>query len=395
MPYDGRQLERELIRGALNEREQALLDMMFFTGPDEEKSRALFDGLDLDTESVVFQLILAVWGNACGWKDFPAEILPRIRGVYRYYQVDCGMKYTWLAGVLRALEEAGIRAMLLKGGAMYVYYRRGSSRMMDDFDLAVPEKDFDRAAAIIASMGCERDEGAPWSSTFLAKVYGRYTYLDLHKRIFKYSEGADAQLWARAVPVEFQGARVLVPCPEDMLFHMLDNQARNYFINEHPERRIKWIFDCCTVWDQYPAALRPERLRELSVPFCNTRYVQLALRILAARLPGLFPAGKLEESFPADRAYYTWIARGIAYRDAHTAARKYPDGASLTPRYLLTTARRWVTQYRLLRPDLREQYGHITFLRFFLRQSECGTLGGALRRYIPRLSLRNGPPPSD
>ena len=83
MPYDGKKSERELIRGALNEREQALLDMMFFTGPDGEKSRVLFDGLDPDTESVVFQLILAVWGNACGWKDFPAEIIPRIRGVYR------------------------------------------------------------------------------------------------------------------------------------------------------------------------------------------------------------------------------------------------------------------------------------------------------------------------
>ena len=388
MGNNGPAFEQTLIRESLTQRDKALMLALFFGESGEQNMRTIFEDLDLDTESIVFQLALSMLGFQSGWESFPPEVIPRVKGLHRYYQVDCAMKFSWLSGILHALDQAGIPAMLVKGGAMYVHYRKGSPRLMDDFDLAVPEKDFERAAEMIRHLGCKQVGSSAWAVTFQEKVFGRTGYIDLHRRAFKNNEASDARLWENAVQAEFQGTKVLVPAPEDMLLHLLDNQIRNLLYNEYPERRIKWVFDCLTLREAFPDVLRPDALRARSETFCDTYYIQLAIRMLSAWFPGLFPEGEQEKSFPADAGYRNWLRRAAAFHSSFIAADRYPPGSPLTPRHLLLASRRWIREYRFMGPELSAQYGNISLMGYVLRQTGNGTLGSALKNYVPRLSLR-------
>ena len=388
MAHRGEALEQELIRGALTGRERSLIRILFFHTQDEADYRNLFDGLDPDQENICFLLTLSVLGFSTGWARFPAELVPRLKGIHRYYQVDAAVKFAWLAGILKCLEAEGIPVMHLKGGAMYVYYRKGSPRIMDDFDAAVPAELFDKAASLLEAQGCERVRSSPWADTFQATVLGRRTSIDLHRRILKNAPDADRPIREHALHAVFQGMPVCVPSPADMFLHLLDNQARNLFFHEHPGRRIKWISDCCRILEAYPDSVTPAILRELSERCHDTFHVTLALRILSARLPEIFPRRDVEEAFPVSREYYDWIVRGIAFRDSYTAVCAYPGNGPLTPRRFCVSLRRRVNEYRLLSPEFRAQGAPVSFVSFFCMQTGCRNPGEALKKYLPRLRLR-------
>jgi hypothetical protein len=63
--------------------------------------------------------------------------------------------------VVSELEREGVRTLLLKGPALVeLLYDDGTPRTYLDCDLLVPPEDFDRAAALLVSLGFERDSEA-------------------------------------------------------------------------------------------------------------------------------------------------------------------------------------------------------------------------------------------
>ena len=388
MTHRGETLEQTLIRDALTERELNLTRLLFFHTNNETGVQNLFDGIDPNKESISFLLMLSVLGFSTGWTGFPAGLVPRIKGIHRFYQVDSAIKFNWLSGILKSLDAEGIPTMLIKGGAMYVYYRKGSPRIMDDFDVAVPADLFEKAASLLETLGCERIKSSPWADTFHATVLGRRASIDLHKRIIKNSPVADHRIWENAVHAVFQATPVCIPSPADMFLHLLDNQARNLFFNERPERRIKWISDCCSILEAYPGAVTPVLLRELSEHYHDTFYVTLALRILSAWLPQLFPPREVEEAFPVSREYYDWIVKGLSFRDSYMAVCEYPGNGPLTPRRFCVSLRRRVNEYRFMGPEFRAQGVPVSFVSFFCMQTGCRNVREAFRKYFPRLRIR-------
>ena len=388
MSNKGTTIEKQLIHQALNEREHRILRFLFAVQPDEQEVSEALAGLDPDTEDISFLLLLAIFGYACGWKGFPEEIIPRLKGIHRYYQVDNAFKFTWLSGVLDALEKAGIAVLLIKGGAMYVHYRQSSPRLMSDFDIAVAAEDFEKACALLESLGCTKGNTAAWSAEYKRDEYGRTVHVDLHCRVFKNSETADALVQARSVQTVFRGRKVLVPSAQDMFIHLMDNQIRNIFHDEYSNRRTKWFFDCLSILQAYPDVLDVEMIRQRTNEFCNRNYIRLALRMFSFWFPEIVSAETVEECFPADKEYWKWLSDGMEYRRRYSLVTAYEQGGSLPLKRVYRSARRWLQEYRFIGPEFREQYGEMSFVDFFCHQTGCKNAGDALKRYLPRLRLK-------
>ncbi|MBR2990825.1 MAG: nucleotidyltransferase family protein [Solobacterium sp.] len=372
----------------MNEREQKVLRFLFVDDQNEEEIRAVLEGIDPDEEDITFLLLLAILGYHCAWKGYPEEIIPRLKGIHRYHQVDNAMKFTWLSGILKELESAGITPMMIKGGAMYMHYMQSSPRVMSDYDVAVPADRFDEAYALLESLGCVKGNTAAWAVGFRTQVYGRTACLDLHSRMFKNAETADDLVRERAVPVRFRGVEALVPCAEDMFVHLMDNQIRNYFHNEYAGRRTKWFFDCLCLLQSYPELLDPAKLQEQVSRFCDRKYILLALRMFSYWFPEVVSRETVESCFPVNEAYWEWLSAGMEYRKCYIAVAGFDQGGKLPPKRLYLSTKRWLTEYRFMGPEFREQYGKMSFIDFFCHQTGCRNAADAFRRYLPRLRLK-------
>ncbi|MBR0479003.1 MAG: nucleotidyltransferase family protein [Solobacterium sp.] len=381
-------IENKIIHEALNEREQKVLRLVFSDEQDEKEIRNVLTGLDPDTEDISFLLMLAILGYTCSWKGFPEELVPRLKGIHRYYQVDNVMKFTWLCGILDRLEKAGIPGMLIKGGAMYVHYRQSSPRIMSDFDVVVPVDRFREACALMESYGCTKGNTAAWAAEYKAEVHGRTAWLDLHCRMFKNGETADEGVRERAVQTEFRGKKVRIPSVEDMFIHLMDNQTRNLFHDEYRNRRTKWFFDCLSIIQVYPYILDAERLRKQTDRFYNRNYIRLALRMFSAWFPQIVSAETVEKCFPADDAYWAWLCDGMEYLKRYSAVVDYEQGGPLPLKRVYRAARRWIQEYRFMGPEFKEQFGKMSFVDFFCHQTGCRNAVDALKRYLPRLRLK-------
>lgn len=255
-------MEQQVASEILTDREKILIRLLFETiktdgrKPEkddfgirdlEKRIRSLTDHYDLDSPNMNYLLMLAVLGYRVDWKYFPSEIVPRLRGIHRYFQAKNVLGIPWLVERLKRLKERGIPVMLIKGLALRYYHIPGVPRVMNDFDIAVPEDRFEEVMDLLRDGSVEDKTSTLWADTVVGKCAGKNIELDVHKRIFKRHAVPEQEIWKRALPLKFQGLDVLVPCREDMLIHILDTQARDIFRCLLPENRMKWLFDAGTL----------------------------------------------------------------------------------------------------------------------------------------------------
>ena len=390
MRYDGAEKERELIYSALTARDKVLTQLLFFD-PDSESTpeliRTVFNDLNMEAESRYFRVMLSVYGHMNDWRCFPPEWIPRFRGIYQHFREDNEIKFSLLVNALQALEAESISPMIIKGGAMYAVYWKDTPRVMDDYDVAVREKDFARAAAVLETLGYRRIGSVGWADTYQAERGKKTVTIDLHRRVFKYATNADAEIWAHAVRTEYRGVKITVPSPEDMCLHLMDTQIRNLFYGEHLNRRIKWVADWCAIRSVYPEAVSPAKLKKKAEIFYDSYYIRLALRILEVWFPECFSPGEVISSFPEEAGYYKWIAKGMVYRASKQAVIHYPSDAPMTLKYIRLMLPRRIAEYRFMAMELTAQYGRSSFLSYFLQREGIRNPKDALEKYLPRVPI--------
>ena len=160
-------LEKQVAADILTEREKILIRLLFETmkkegealpDPDrpdmgipdlEERIHSMTDHYDLDCPNMNYLLMLSVLGYRVDWKYFPSEIVPRLRGIHRFFQTRNVLGIPWLVERLQRLKEHEIPVMLIKGLALRYYHLPGVPRVMNDFDIAVPEDRFQEAMALL------------------------------------------------------------------------------------------------------------------------------------------------------------------------------------------------------------------------------------------------------
>ena len=152
-----------------------------------------------------------------------------------------------LAQVTSAMEEAGVRAVTLKGPSLAerLYPEAPHHRLSVDLDLLVVPDDLDRATQALAPLGYVRGDG-PWDR-YLRRhhhavhlAHGALPTVDLH---FSASEGTGVSLPAapivvRAVSTRTSlGATALVPSPADELVYLAVHAV------SHRLARLSWLCD--------------------------------------------------------------------------------------------------------------------------------------------------------
>lgn len=187
-------------------------------------------------------------------RPFAAEAV--LRGIYRqaWYRNQIAAATTGQA--LAVLDAAGIGAMLLKGWAVVeLGYREPGRRPMNDTDLLVHPRHFDRACDVLGALGFLPVSGIGRTHrgrrTFhaVALQNGNGVDIDLHHHMLEEGNwpGADLGVWERSSPVEFGGHPVRVPAVEDLLLNVCAHGVR-----WDPVPGIRWLADAVTLVRAHP-----------------------------------------------------------------------------------------------------------------------------------------------
>lgn len=379
-----RELERRMSETLLTSRERSLMGLLFDGELMQEAVDDLTHGLDIDQTNQNFILMLACLGYQRGWGLFPPEIVPRLKGVHRYHQVHNAMGVPWLVEQIGCLTDAGIPVMLLKGAAMRAYYAPDMPRLMWDFDAAVPEERYREALSLLCTGGAKLVEETAHSA---ALTDGR-TQLDLHRWIFKTNEDRGSDIWRRAVSFGFHGIPALVLSPEDMFIHLLDNQSRNYFYDEAPERRMKWLYDCRRV---LMAVERPDldRIADRAGEFHTEARVRMMLKSFIQCFPETFPGEALDRAFPPSREYDELLKNGERFRMEVQKFRRYHyvRDSAMTPLHILRSLRRETAFYRYLAPEMKRSDPGLGPIRFFRKMHQLDDFSALKEKYLARICL--------
>jgi hypothetical protein len=211
-----------------------------------------------------------------------SPLLTRLKGVHRQSWFANQLLFQRVAGVLEALEQAQVPALVLKGVALTaLWYRDEAVRPMADADVLVKHTDIVAARDILRRLGWRpRLEAPEWPPRFCASwpfadVQARE--LDLHWHVFPecLSDDADDDFWMAAVPLNVRGVAVAALSPADQLLHVLMHGLR-----WNPVPSIRWVADALTILDQVGTAFDWPRLVAQAEVRSFVPIVEVGLRYL-------------------------------------------------------------------------------------------------------------------
>ena len=223
----------------------------------------------------------------------------KIKGIYRYTLYKNSLVLAGLREILRALSEAGVPVMLLKGGAMILkYYPDRGMRPMNDIDLLVEKKNLGPALGALGGLGW-RDIGQKVYDLFLRRhpavtmAGGLRFELDVHWNLLtEYDPRIDPRGWWRdARLIDWQGMPVYLLAPEDQLIHLC---AHGIKYDALPS--IRWIPDALNVLSAEPG-LSWETLVQKCRDFKVTLPVRSCLLFLQAHHGAPVPDSALDDLF--------------------------------------------------------------------------------------------------
>ena len=196
------------------------------------------------------------------------------------------------ARVVRRLDAAGIRCVLIKGVARRAGVGRwpfADARSTHDVDVIVPEADADRAWKELVSAGYLRYAEFTSLRHRPGLIGEGRVGVELH--ITPALQLPAGEAWRRAtdgsLAVEWQGTRVRVPCATEMLWHGLTHALQNQLF----AWRLRFLLDGAVilasndgiVWDTLSARLDASELD----PVAATRWLDAAAQLagVEVRIP--------------------------------------------------------------------------------------------------------------
>ncbi|MCG3130259.1 MAG: hypothetical protein FLDDKLPJ_01013 [Phycisphaerae bacterium] len=202
-----------------------------------------------------------------------------------------------LRPILRALHEADVPTLLLKGAALNAtVYADDDLRGMSDVDLLIRQEDSGRADRILNSLGCRR-ESEPLHEGLFPRFYYERPYLtsdrpalrlDLHVRPFRPVH------YRRTVPPEamwLAPRRIIVadepawtPSIEETLIHLCVHAAG------HGLSQLRWLHDVVRFCEHYAGRIDFGRVSRLSSTWRLTYPMSLAVRRIEEVFPKRFAA---------------------------------------------------------------------------------------------------------
>lgn len=222
-------------------------------------------------------------------------LMARFKSVSRYYWYQNQMMFGQAALLLRQLEDAGIKTMILKGAALIsLHYKNISLRPMNDFDLMVPTAQAARAMELLREWGWQPDTSVDnvHAPELIDEAYFNYVQaqpfvnereqkFDLHRHLIGQcsTDDADDSFWANAIPTKLNGVETLALNPADQILH-----ACVHGIAWSGVPPFRWVADIVTILNtsndiNWEHLIEQARVRRLSLPVADAlRYLKEELR---------------------------------------------------------------------------------------------------------------------
>lgn len=220
-----------------------------------------------------------------------------------------------LARVLRALAEAGVRALVFKGSALaYSTYADAALRPRTDTDLLIDPRELPQATSALELLGYRRTELLT-SGTFVSSQLafernderGVTHVLDVHWKVVNPHAIAGAfafeSLWDAAVPAERLSEHARIPCS----VHACVLACTHRLAHHQHDDRLVWLYDIHLLagafdrgmWAQFVDAARAWGVASLCADGLLTTASAFGTRVPPEALRALLTAGRAEPS----RAY--------------------------------------------------------------------------------------------
>ena len=270
--------QKLLLRAALSEGDPAT------AWGEWRRSGGQIDDLDRDAQRVLPQLYRNLVDAGC---DDPDR--ERLKGIYRHEWSSNQILFNAAGPALRALHDAGIEAMVLKGGAVAGLYPDGlGTRPMRDIDILLRREAVDAGLRILASHGVATEDARRLARARRARHAYSLTGptgfdLDLHWEALA-KVGSDVALWRSARPGLLGGAPVLVPAPADQLL-----QACVHGTGFTPAP-MRWIIDAMLILRASADDLDWEYLLAAAHDHGASRNLARALSVLVEDFDAAIPA---------------------------------------------------------------------------------------------------------
>jgi len=278
--------------------------------------------------------------------------------------------YNDLARALRALSEAGVPVIVLKGAALAeTIYPSIAHRPMGDVDLLVRPEDRDQARAALEDAGYRflpepQQRFSPFDTEFTGEMAFRRNegpLIELHwqltpaewlRRLIALDTEA---LWRDAQPLEIGGVQALHLSPPDTLFHLCLHLTAHSYVHPAGYRDIVQLLNHHQPfpWSAFVARVSRFRLRTVCY---------FALEAATSVLGASVPQDVLDALRPP--AWQRWLVRriadphqGLTGKLSYTRPRSYLLHLSVADRpadifavilWLLFPGRHWLAErYRL------------------------------------------------
>jgi hypothetical protein len=181
-------------------------------------------------------------------KGIDDPLMGKLKGIYRQAWSKNQTLFHEMAPVVKHLQSAGIKTMLLKGAPLsLLYYKNNGARPMADIDVLVPRAQVLQAYRLLNKAGwC-----SPLPLTEMDLHFGHAIQLensaglefDLHWRPFNGCSNAyESDFWDSALEVVMADVTSLAPNPTNMLFHVIIHG-----VPWNPVPPIRWIADAVSL----------------------------------------------------------------------------------------------------------------------------------------------------
>ena len=267
-------------------REQEILLKAVLLDGDEAVKHWKNWSADWDVEGYLdsgsFRLLPLLYRNLSRMK-VDDEKMMLLKGIYKQSWCKNMKLFNDSVEFLEILRSNNIPTLLLKGPSLTIqYYRDYGVRPMSDIDVLIPKNNAEDGIRILQEHG--------WKPEFPEYLeynlrYGRSMMFynsegfefDLHWYPFFESliNGSDAEFWANAIPLDFNGFGTLALCPTDNLLHTIIHGVK-----WNPEPPIRWIADAMAILRSEDQSVDWQRFTDMVDKFKVTLKIREAFNYL-------------------------------------------------------------------------------------------------------------------
>ncbi len=351
-------LENKLLDNFISKKEQLLISLLLNNNINNNQITEIFKNLDINNSNHQFLLMLSYLGQKTDWQNFPKEVIPRLKGVQKYYLTSLSSKLPWFINQIIKLNKNDIPILLIKDTAMKAYFAKDIPRIIRNFDIIIPEEKYNIALDLLISQKNNINNQKNNFSIFNEKYNVK---INIYNNIFKANE-KNTNLLESPKTINFFDTKVKILSSYDMLIHILDNQSRNIFSNEELIARIRWIYDCITIIkniDNFSIKYLINRSKELN---CTNR-VRLTLIILNKYIPKIIKEEDIDKYLPINNEYKKWLKSAFKYLEYY----KYYNSTSksaILPFLLIRLLKKEFLNYKYLKYEIKLEDPHINFIKF-------------------------------